>query len=397
MAEKIENIINSLQLYDDIDIDKLWELPDITSLIFKNINVLKTFINYLIQTHKTEIIDEIFNYAYNLNDKDLNKIIDEFYFYEGKYTKIKLPNINEKMLNEILIFNKQPTKDEHFNKIFSQIKDYDIKEYKPVFDKIYLNARHNDINFSFIKKKYSTDVPSLPKYTNNIDIKYDQSFSNQFIMKYNHNNECFKRAFYALCSLKVNPTFKDLLNTFINFESLFYSKIVQINDNSANLITYIYFKNNDTYIPNIRYTLDIPGNDIPTKIEHLKHVPIRKTPGFITEIANDDKGIYFSTHNYDINEIIKHSEELISNKKYDELLYYIFNSQFLSRSTCLFGYYLYFKLTNKIPNDVKYYDIIALTQNEEEFYKSLNFKTYSLSLVEHLTLNQIIEFILSNE
>lgn len=397
MAEKIENIINSLTQYNDIDIDKLWEIPEITSIIFKNVNVLKTFINYLIQTHKTENIDEIFNYAYNLNDEDLKKIIDGFYFYEGQYTKLKLSNINEKMLNEILIFNKQPTKDDHFNKIFSQIKDYDIKEYKPVFDRIYLNARKNDLNFSFIKKKYSNDVPSLTKYTNNINLNYDPKFANQYIMKYNHNNECFKRAFFALCSLNINPTFTNLLNTFINFESLFYSKIVQINENSSNLITFLYFKNNETYIPNIRYTLDIPGNDITSKIEHLKQVPIRKQPGFITEIKNDEKGIYFNTYNYDINQIIKHSEKLINEKKYDELLYYIFNSQFLSRSTCLFGYYLYFKLTNKIPNEIKYYDIIALTQSEEEFYKSLNFKLYSISTIEHLTLNQIIDFILSNE
>lgn len=397
MAEKIENIINSLTQYNDIDIDKLWEMPEITSIIFKNVNVLKTFINYLIQTHKTENIDEIFNYAYNLNDEDLKKIIDGFYFYEGQYTKLKLSNINEKMLNEILIFNKQPTKDDHFNKIFSQIKDYDIKEYKPVFDRIYLNARKNDLNFSFIKKKYSNDVPSLTKYTNNINLNYDPKFANQYIMKYNHNNECFKRAFFALCSLNINPTFTNLLNTFINFESLFYSKIVQINENSSNLITFLYFKNNETYIPNIRYTLDIPGNDITSKIEHLKQVPIRKQPGFITEIKNDEKGIYFNTYNYDINQIIKHSENLINEKKYDELLYYIFNSQFLSRSTCLFGYYLYFKLTNKIPNEIKYYDIIALTQSEEEFYKSLNFKLYSISTIEHLTLNQIIDFILSNE
>ena len=89
------------------------------------------------------------------------------------------------------------------------------------------------------------------------------------------------------------------------------------------------------------FHLDIPGNDIPSKIEHLKHVPIRKQPGFITEIKNDEKGIFFLTHNYDIDQIIKHSDELIKEKKYDELLYYIFNSQFLSRSTCLFGYYLY--------------------------------------------------------
>ena len=397
MAEKIENIISSLTLYTELDIDKLWEMPEITSIIFKNVNVLKTFINYLIQTHKTENIDEIFNYAYNLNDEDLKKIIDGFYFYEGQYTKLKLSNINEKMLNEILIFNKQPTKDDHFNKIFSQIKDYDIKEYKPVFDRIYLNARKNDLNFSFIKKKYSNDVPSLTKYTNNINLNYDPKFANQYIMKYNHNNECFKRAFFALCSLNINPTFTNLLNTFINFESLFYSKIVQINENSSNLITFLYFKNNETYIPNIRYTLDIPGNDIPSKIEHLKQVPIRKQPGFITEIKNDEKGIYFNTYNYDINQIIKHSEKLINEKKYDELLYYIFNSQFLSRSTCLFGYYLYFKLTNKIPNEIKYYDIIALTQSEEEFYKSLNFNLYSISTIEHLTLNQIIDFILSNE
>lgn len=395
MADKVEKILKALQLYEEMNVDELWNDIDLTNVIFKNINVLKVFINYITSLHKTEYIDEVLDYAYKLKDKDLNKIIDNYYFYEGKYTKIKLDNIDEKMLNEILIFNKQPTKDEHFNDLFNQIKDYNISEYTPIFDKIYLNARHNDLKFNFLKNKYSTKVPTLIKHFEPYKVKYDYTFSDSFIMKYNHDNECFKRAFFALCSLHLDKSFNHLLNTFINFESLFYSKIVQINNDSTNLITYLYFKSNENYVPNIRYTLDICGKDTQAKIEHLRNVPPRIMPGFKTSIISDDKGIYFSTSEYNIDKIIEHAEELIKNEKYDELLYYIFNAQFLSRSTCLFGYYLYFKLTNKIPNEIKYYDIIALTEDFNTFKESLNFKEYFITETKTLTLSQIIDFVLS--
>lgn len=387
---KINDLIKSLQLYRSIDIQDLWKQPDLTTFIFKNNNVLKLFINYLIQTHQYN--EEIFNYAYSI--QDISKMIDEFYFYEGMYTRIKLTNIDDKKINEILIFNQQPTKDEHFNEIFNKIKHYSIDSYEPIFDDIYINARLNDLNFSFIKANYNHDVPKLTQYTNHLNFKYDPSFSNQFIMKCNYNNECFKRAFFILCSLNVELNFKTLLNTFINFESLFYSKVVQVNKESSNLITYIYFKNDNEFIPNLRYTLDIPGEDILNKIEYLKHVEPRKTPGFYTEITFDDKGIYFNTKDYNINEITKQCDEYINNKQYDSLLYYIFNSQFLSRSTCLFGYYVYYKLTGMIPDVIKYYDIIALISDEKTFTESLKFKEYKhADTTNELTLNQIIEFI----
>lgn len=387
---KITNLIKTFQLYLPINIQELWKQPDITTVIFKNNNILKLFINYLIQTHQYN--EEIFNYAYSI--QDISKMIDEFYFYEGMYTRIKLNNIDDKKINEILIFNQQPTKDEHFNEIFNKIKHFSIDSYEPIFDDIYLNARQNDLNFTFIKNNYNHNVPTLTQYTNHLNLKYDSSFSNQFIMKYNYNNECFKRAFYIFCSLNVELNFKTLLNTFINFESLFYSKIVQVNKDSSNLITYIYFKNDNEYIPNLRYTLDIPGENILEKIEYLKHVEPRKTPGFNTEITFDEKGIYFNTKDYNINEITKQCDEYINNKQYDTLLYYIFNAQFLSRSTCLFGYYIYYKLTNMIPDDIKYYDIIALISDEQTFKNSLKFKQYKhADTTNELTLNQIIEFI----
>ena len=88
------------------------------------------------------------------------------------------------------------------------------------------------------------------------------------------------------------------LRAILNFESIFVSKVVAINGADSNLITYIYFKAGDEYIPNLRYTIDAP------KIDELKHVQPMKPGGFISEVISDDKGIYFSTHHYDIN-IIK--------------------------------------------------------------------------------------------
>jgi hypothetical protein len=80
------------------------------------------------------------------------------------------------------------------------------------------------------------------------------------------------------------------------------------------------------------------------------------------------------------------------------ILYYIFNSQFLSRSTCLFGYYIYFILTGKIPDkSVKnvYYDIIALTSTFETFKESLSFKEYKFTTtLPYITLSNLLDFVM---
>ena len=166
-----------------------------------------------------------------------------------------------------------------------------------------------------------------------------------------------------------------------------------VNDSDGSLITYIYFKSDDGYIPNLRYTIDLP-----TKLPELPKTPEdnTKNDGFNTTIEEDEKGVYFKTNNYNFKNIKWWCDTYISQQKYIDLLIYIFKSQFLSRSTCLFGYYIYYKYTNMIPKEKKYYDIIALTRKKEEAADIISNGFYEYIFKQktgNLTLQKIIDFI----
>lgn len=396
VEEKIKLILHDLlHSNPELELETIFKNPQIFNVLILNNDIFKLFLNYLTVIHRKDIILDLGDYIHKKKDDEANIILNKFLFYEGLYALVDIKKINDdKMINEMLIFNNQKTTDEHFNKIFDEIKNCILLSYS-YSDEIYENAKNNEFNFKFLKQYYKT--PSL-----NLSIKntiplsnkliYDNTFGDSFILPYNYDNEIFKKSFYVLCSYDYNLSFENCLKVFLNYEKLFYSKNVSINSPDSNLVTYIYFNHQDGLIPNLRYTLDLP-NIPPDNLTTIKH---DDQPGFETTIEKDDKGIYFKTINYDYEKIKNHSIELIQNKQYDELLYYIFNSQFLSRSTCLFGYYIYFKLTNKIPNIKKYYDIIALTHSYDDtltYFKN-GFKNYEFKIkTDNLTLQKIIDFV----
>lgn len=396
IENKIKSIVNSMNTFDiNFDISTIFKSPQLTNLFILSDDLFNLFLNYLITLHKRDIILDLIDYIDKNKSEETNKMLYDFLFYEGLYSLIDIKNLKDaKKINEMLIFNKQPTMDKHFNEIFEEIKNYILLSYS-FNDEIYENAKNNEFNFKFLEKYYKKPNFSISiKNTQNLseNLKYDPEFGNAFILPYNYNNEIFKKSFYVLCSYSYDASFENCLKVFLNFEKLFYSKTVSINNEDTNLITFIYFNHPDGYIPNLRYTLDLPK----VEPEELTKIKREDYQGFKTTIEKDEKGIYFKTINYDYDKIKNECDELIKNKKYDELLNYIFNSQFLSRSTCLFGYYIYFKLTGKIPNKIKYYDIIALTHSKEETLKEINegFKYYKFEITtQNLTLQKIIDFV----
>lgn len=441
---KLKNYIKQIEFTNiDFNLDNIFGNPNFLNCFLKNKDLLKLLVRYLTILHKDDIINDIAEYyKKEIGDDNSGSVIDEYYFLNGEYSKVDLKKLSENEVNEMLLFNVRKTTDEHFNEIFNTIKDYDIFDYKFPFDINYLNAKSNSYKFNFLKKFYtkpditgltnrsvlkendSTDfVLSLnPNLIKPDELVYDPEFGDAFILPYNFNNIAFKKSFFYLCSKYLTNTdlnVNNLLNGFLNFESIFYSKNVSPNSEDSNLITYIYFttsssntnpdtKTNNkiiehempTYVPNLRYTVDLPGDTTQDKINQLKdYETIRQHfDEFDTKIVFDDKGVYFSTTNYQPDKILEKIQFYIDTSNYDEMLYYIFNSQFLSRSTCLFGYYIYFILTGKIPDkSVKnvYYDIIALTSTFETFKESLSFKQYTFkNQSKYITLNDLLNFVM---
>ena len=436
-AKQIENIIKSLQTIDtSLDLKTIFSSPFIMNTIFKNKELFKAFINYIVITRNNEIIyDKEFNNYYRQILPD-DKILDDYYFYNGEYTNCNLKNLNSNQINEILLFNNKKTQDEYYNKIFDMIKDYDIFDYKFPFNTIYLNAKQQEYKFGFLKQFYTLpdkkqfenlrkvviepveDEKYIRRLYDNQLLNYDLTFGDSYILQYNYNNPAFKKAFYYLCSRHLTEqdlNVEKLLNAFLNFESIFCSKNVIPNEDNSSLITYIYFKaSQNICIPNLRYTLDIEGKDNDEKIKWLDECSNQnivddlkaispllnsvESIGFDTKIISDDKGYYFSTTNFNISKILKNIQSFIDLCKYDEMLYYIFKSQCLSRSTCLFGYYMYYIFTGMIPDEKLYYDIIALTSSFETFKSKLKFKKFNFKYnMKQISLNNLIDFVMKEE
>lgn len=416
---KLKNYIKQIEFTDiNLNLDDIFGNPNFLNCFLKNKDLLKLFVRYLTILHKDDLINDISEYyKKEIGDDIGGDVIDEYFFLNGEYSKVDLKKLKENEVNEMLLFNLRKTTDEHFNEIFNIVKDYDIYDYQFPFDANYLNAKSQNYKFNFLKKFYTKpNIDSLtnPKSNKLENLTYDSEFGDAFILQYNFNNIAFKKAFFYLCSRHFTNSdinVKNLLNGFLNFESIFYSKNVSPNSEDSNLITYIYFTaqnqptkaiecETSTYVPNLRYTIDISGDTTQDKINKLKdYEKVRqKFDEFNTEIVFGDKGIYFNTNNYQPDKIIEKIQDYINTGDYDRMLYYIFNSQFLSRSTCLFGYYIYFVLTGKIPDKTiknVYYDIIALTSSFDTFKESLAFKQYTFkNKSEYITLNNLLNFVM---
>lgn len=406
----VNNCVNDLVMYKNDILDTIFTNPNLTNIFLKH-NTLKSILFDYVITTKNKTFYEIVELFKN----DFIDRYNTFKFYNGKFTDIDIKKLNEssegkKMLNTILIFNTKKTSNEEFNDIFNFIKDFDIItfNFNDIFNPIILNNIHNDYNFNFMKiyehnDKYKTIYKDNRCTYTKPKVMYSKlELMDNYILKYNDDSMLFKKWFYMLLSYvnsKNDLSFKQLLNIFQNFNIVFYHKLIYPNDKDANLITYIYFKSDGVYRPNLRYTYNITGKDHDEKILYLKtlnKVNRGDFKEFKTEIISDDKGIYISTLNYKPEDIIKHCQDLINLKKYEILAYYIFNSQFLNRSTCLFGYFVYYYFTKKILKSL-YFDIIAITSQYSYFKCVLedtnNYVIDELEKIDVITLDNIIDLI----
>lgn len=410
MDNLIKSIVEKLDIYDKNVLDDIFKNPTLTNLFLKNNDLMKILFDYIVTTKNKEFY-ELIDYLKEHNDQIIERF-NMFKFNNGEFTKIDLKTLQksdegQKILNTILLFNTKQTNNLNFNKIFDKIKNSDIQSFKfnDLFDDVLLNNIHQNYMFDFMGKYEKTDdlikdykVEDIKNNNEKITFKYLDLMEN-YILKYNDNSKVFKMWFYILLSYiydKPNLKFIDLLNIFQNFNILFYNKLITPNDKDANLITYLYFKNNDHYKPNLRYTIDIKGEDIKNKIEYLKTYKSPTFDEFKTTIEENETGFYFNTLQYKPNEIINKCQQYMNNKKYNELIYYIFNSQFLNRSTCLFGYFVYFYTTHRILKNSYYHDIIALTRPFNEFDEIINNNNINITEFEKISkisLNNIIDFI----
>ena len=258
---KLKNYIKQIEFTNiDFNLDSIFGNPNFLNCFLKNKDLLKLLVRYLTILHSSDIINDIAEYyKKEIGDDKSGNVIDEYYFLNGEYSKVDLKKLSENEVNEMLLFNVRKTTDEHFNEIFNTIKDYDIFDYQFPFDANYLNAKSNSYKFNFLKKFYtkpnikgltnrstlakhdSTDfVLSLnPNLTKPDKLEYDPEFGDAYILPYNFNNIAFKKSFFYLCSRYFTNTdlnVKNLLNGFLNFESIFYSKNVFPNTEDSNPI-----------------------------------------------------------------------------------------------------------------------------------------------------------------
>lgn len=395
--------------FNDV-LNKVFNNTTLTNAFMKNKELFKLMFHF-ITTTKSKDFYELVDYGVGKYN-ELIQQYNNFKFNNGLFEDLKLDELEDKYLNTVLIYNDKPTKNKLYNEILDNIKYYDIKDFKfeDYFNDIFINSISNEYNFNFLnniilksKEQIKHDIQIKYLKIKNLSFKYI-NLMDKYILKYNDNSKLFKQTFYLLLCYVYNKTnlkFTDLLNIFLNFNILNYYKLININTNETNLITYLYFKNGNVYIPNLRYTIDLKGENTNEKIKQLKingncKVEGIDNLGFNTTILSGEDGIKFSTKEYDINTIIENCDKLINNKEYNKLVYYLFNSQFLNRSTCLFTYFIYFYFTHRIFNNNHYYDILALTRTFKEFDDILNLKD-SYMLVEefenldNLTLKYIID------
>lgn len=412
--KRLNEIIKGLEIYKLNILDDIFKDPDLTNIFLKNNQLMMLLFDYITTTKNKEFY-ELVDYLKENNDK-LNEAFNIFQFNNGNFTKLDLNYIKSsnnkelnKILNTVLLFNLKKTNDNNFNKLFDEIKDVDIINYKfnNLFNGILLNNIRENYNFNFMNKyiKLNDNPAKYPIINNNIKLTFEYlNLMDNYILKYNDDSKVFKMWFYILLSYvydKPNLKFNELLNIFQNFNILFYNKLISQNNEQSNLITYIYFKKEDNnYKPNLRYTIDIKGDDTNEKIKYLKECHIIKNNDkfieFNTQIKENETGIYFDTSNYQPNEILNKCQEYMDQKEYNKLIYFIFNSQFLSRSTCLFGYFIYFYTTHKILKNTYYHDIIALTRSFDEFNDIINnenIKVDNFEKINKISLNNIIDLI----
>lgn len=182
------------------------------------------------------------------------------------------------------------------------------------------------------------------------------------------------------CINTEHKTFKELVNhikAYNQLNILNKSFDGEIFDEGYNLVTFIDFKNDGRITHNFRYQA---ANKY-RLTDDLNHN---------TKLVDDDKGKYIKTElkKEELKSLWEKMELLYKNKEYDKLINVFFDSQCLTRSTCLTGVMLIMIFNKKT---------IKFKKDEMPDWKSIIEGTYegTFDFVEDITIKQNEPFKLS--
>lgn len=174
-------------------------------------------------------------------------------------------------------------------------------------------------------------IPEIPELCQRIDTFIKIGKSIQFEVAGFPKNQFL----YLLCGLCIvdcvgtqHSTFEQLVNhikAYVQLNLLSKCFDGRIFKDGYNLITFINFKKETGIVDNFRY-------QIANKYKPVQH-------DTITQLVEDEKGKYIKTECKckELEDRWSLMEQLYTDKKYDELITTFFDSQCLTRSTCLVG------------------------------------------------------------
>lgn len=289
--------------------------------------------------------------------KTMKKILNKFCLSNGLYYRVDKFNLEEEektFLSLITSTRYQPQNryrqhilKYYFDNLDKQMKDINLESLGSDFCKNYYAGVPG---ISSGLKKETVPQPCLNKSSLNLNIgdliKYGEQF--QFDVEGFPKNQ-FLYLLFGLCVYDVinteHKTFKDLINHIqafiqLNILSKCFNGLLFSNDGEKhpfNLLTFIDIKDNDQIKPNKRYQVA------------KKYISDKKPKG-MTKLKDDDRGLYILTEytTSQIKRLWDELEQLYLNKDYDGLINKWFDSQCLTRSTCLIGCILISVLKNKI-------------------------------------------------
>ena len=300
--------------------------------------------------------------------KTLKKILNRFCLSNGLYYRIDKNNLEDEektFLSLITCTRYQPQNRfrQHILKYYydnmdKQMKDLNMESLGADFCKNYYAGKPG---ISSGLKKETVPQPALKQCSLNLNmgdlIKYGEQF--QFNVNGFQKNQ-FLYLLFGLCVYDVinteHKTFKELvahiqsylqLNILTKcFNGLLFSedgtenaelKTSLMSKQPFNLITFIDFKEGEAVRPNKRYQV-------------AKQYISDTKPKGITKLVDDERGLYILTEysKTQIKRLWDELEQLYQSKDYNKLINKWFDSQCLTRSTCLVGCILISVLKNKI-------------------------------------------------
>lgn len=287
--------------------------------------------------------------------KQYNEMINSFYLSNGILPKVSYKYLNDEQKTYMNLmtqkeYNPNNRYRQHILNYYSQ----------------HLEDRMHDINLEYIRddfaKNYYAMLPGLDSGLEKIQpqpLNLKPSVMANYIPLFIKIGECLQfdvegfpknELLYLLYGMAVwyayvqkFTTFKELvlyLQSFIQLNLLskcFSSLKLTFEGKPWNLVTFIEFKRGNIRTSNYRYSIA------------KKYITNDRTYNN-TKLIEDDKGLYILTEMTEdtINKTWDKLEELYASAQYNELITLWFDSQLMTRSTCLIGCMLIMVLNGKL-------------------------------------------------